>query len=299
VRAAISAGLLLAVSALAGCGGNDTPEESPAPVQRQMERAFPTLLGESAPVSSSIRPRLAPAGGELALRGSLAEGAVARGRSGGLWLQSAAGRLRLTAQLGEDPSEGRLLAGSQAVLFAAPDAGPLVRAAPAGFTLLSDLPKKDTPMRFELDLPRGGRLRALPKGGVGVLVRGPGGVPSRSLPAGQGVAATLSAPLAIDADGRKVRASMGVDGKGVVLETKAPAVARLELIPSGELGGGWFAYGVSHALRRSRYALEGKMIEGLCASEEGGALKPGEVEVSRQVAARQGGCPSLVETGSP
>jgi hypothetical protein len=213
--------------------------------------------------------------------------------------RSAAGRLRLTAQLGDDASEGRLLARSQGVLFAAPEAGFLVRAAPAGFTLLSDLPRRDTPMRFEFDLPQGARLRVQPKGGVGVLVRGPAGVPSPSLPEGQGVAATLSAPLAVDAGGRKVRASLRVDGKAVVLETKAPVVARLELIPSGELGGGWFAYGVSRALRRSRYTLEGKMIEGLCASEEGGALKPGEVEVSWQVAARRGGCPSLVETGSP
>jgi hypothetical protein len=44
------------------------------------------LLAESAPVSSSIRPALTPAGGQLALRGSLAEGAVARELSGGLWL---------------------------------------------------------------------------------------------------------------------------------------------------------------------------------------------------------------------
>jgi hypothetical protein len=100
--------------------------------------------------------------------------------------------------------------------------------------------------------------------------------------------------------------SVEADNDTVTLEVKPPAPAafpvgaRIEWMPAGELGNGWFAYGVDRALRRSTYSIEGRSIDGLgCASEEHGELGSGEVEISRQVAAREGGCPSLIETGVP
>lgn len=314
--------LLLGLTALAACGGDETGGQkarrgqSPSGERQTgrtlsaesqhaasgLQRAFPAALSEPTPVSRSIHPLLVPSGSDLMLSGSLARGGVASNSSSGMWLESAAGRMGLVPDLGDNPSEAGVVAGSAAALFASTaGADMLVRAAPAGFTIFVQLREEGARATLALDHSGEARLQSLPKGNVGVLLRNAGAVRSPSLPAGEGVAATISAPFALDARGRKVRASLGVDGNRLSLDLQPdnsptfPVVARLEWIPSGELGGGWFAYGVDQARRRSRYTVEGKRIEGLCAEEEHGVLGEGEVEISRQVAANEGGCASLVE----
>jgi hypothetical protein len=276
----------------------------PQQVQSELGRVFPTAVSNPASISASIRPVLAPAGTELSLSGSLARGGVARDPTDGLWLETAAGQIRL-APVADNLSPAQLVAGSAAVLFEG-EAGMdmLVRASPAGFTIYMQQAQERARVGFALVLPDGARFQLLPKGNVGILVRDPRAVPSPSLPKGEGVSATISEPVVLDSRGRRVRAAFDVDGKRVRLDLHPdeappfPVVARLDWIPSGDLGGGWFAFGVDRSLSRSRYALQGEPIDGLCAEEERGILEEGEVEISRQVAVSEAGCPSLVETGS-
>ena len=306
MRAAGTAALAAVAGLVAGCGGEERPPAAdPARTTDMLARVFPGSLTRARPVAPGLRPAFRDRGPTLALTGSLARGRVSE-RDGAFVLDTPGGPLRASLEDGVALS-ARLLAGRQAALLtgAAPDTDVVVRAAPAGYTtyVVVRRPADEAAFAWRIEPPEGGRVEALAKGNAGVILAG--GDAGAPAPGGGRVVATVSAALALDARGRRLKASLSAQGGSLRLRLGTsdgapfPVAARLEWIPSGELGGGWFAYGVPRALRRSTYRMSGKRIEGLCAEEEQGSLGPGEVEVSRQVASRARSCRSLVETGTP
>jgi len=296
-----------------------------------MRRAFPASVAPWQPAGRRLSPVL---DASLSVRGSLDGGRVAGVASEGFWLATGAGRWSIVPR-GASRAAARPVARRQVALLAnlAEGIDLAVRPTPAGVATFTQFRAGAAhSIRWRLSLPGDERVARLPKGGAGVFApsaqlepratlrtsprRNPAarpGVPplsdrlggAYSPHTGDRLAATASAPLALDARRRGVRSSLAVRGDDVTLTVDpggapTPVVARIDWIPSGALGNGWFAYGVGAALRRSRYAIEGKRIPGVgCASEEKGEIGSGEVQVTRQVAARDGGCVSLVEQGAP
>jgi len=326
---------IAATAVAAGCGGGGgepakpaTPEE----VTTSMRRAFPASVTPWRPVGRRLSPVL---DADLSVRGSLDGGRVAGVAAEGFWVATGAGGWSI-APRGASRAVARPLARRRVALFAnlAEGIDLVVRPTPAGVATFTQFRSGAShSIRWRLALPGDERVARLPKGGAGVfapsmqlepratLRTSPPHNPAASRPgvppfsdrlggaysprSRDRLAATASAPLALDARGRRVRSSLAVRGDDVTLavdpgSAPTPVVARVDWIPSGALGNGWFAYGVAAALRRSRYAIEGKRIPGVgCASEEKGELGLDEVQVTRQVAARDSECVSLVEQGTP
>jgi hypothetical protein len=340
VRATTRAVLAAAVLTLAACGGTKPPRVSPSEAAVRLEHVFPEAGEPSGQVGRDIRPTFVRNGQELSVRSALVGGGVARRAKSGFWLASGAGRMRaVPAEPGDDANEARVIARGDAALFAnaAPGIDLLLHPGPAGMdTFIQFREASAKTFSWRINLPGIERLKRLAKGGVGVLVPSGqaepratgrtaparndaasrpsisplsgklGGAWSPSIGSGRRLVARLSAPLALDGRGRGIPSSIEVERSRLVLTVEPdrsasfPVVGRIDWHPTGELGNGWFAYGVDRPLRRSTYSIEGRRIPGLgCASVEKGELASGKEEVSRQVAARKGGCPSLDERGSP
>jgi len=187
-----------------------------------------------------------------------------------------------------------------------------------------------------VELPGGERLIELPEGGVGVIApsdqlsrsangsdvrQGDGASPAQknipalsgklggayspAIPAGYRLVATVSAPLTVDRHDRTVPSAVNIDGDSVRLVVKrdasssVPLATRLEWIPAGNLGDGWFAYSVDRPLKNSSYVLQrGQRLKKLgCGFADRGTIREGVEEASRQIALRRNSCLTLVERG--
>lgn len=339
-RAVLFAATIVAAAALVISCGGDGDEEPVRPTSAEdaaasMGRVLPAAVALWKPPGPGLSPDL---DASLRVRKSLEGGAVDRVASNGFWLATGAGRWSILPR-GASRTAARTATRRQVALFANAAEGIdlAVRPTPVGAsTFVHFRAGASHSFRWRLSLPGDERVVRLPKGGAGIFAPsvqleprattrttaprnraaerphvGPlsdelGGAYAPRTGPDNRLAATVSAPLGLDRRRRRVRTSLAVRGDEVTLTIDPagnppfPVVVRVDWMPAGPLGNGWFVYGVPTALRRSRYALEGKRIPGVgCASEERGEIGSGEVQVTRQVAARGGGCVSLVENGAP
>jgi hypothetical protein len=289
-------------------------------------------------LGQGIDPSVDRGAGGLVLDGSLASGAINRDPEGGFFVGTDAGRLQASpVGVGAQASSAALVAGGDAALFAntAPSTDTLVRPDPTGVETYTQFRDDSAPTTtsWRISLPGDETLMLLPKGGLAVLAptdetdnrssTSPsvppagadgggsgedttGGAPSSAIPAGTRIIAVMTAPGAIDANGTSVDATLSVKGDTVTMKiaptasTAYPVVADPAFIPSGTLGGGWWGYGASESLYRSRYSFENRPTQdGGCGFYDEGGVDTGESEVVRQIAVRGHSCLSLVETGLP
>lgn len=278
--ATIGAGIA-AIAPLADAG-----DDPPGPAER-LERAM--LADFAAPAVASAA--------------SVAASAVHPSRAGTVTLATGAGRLTATAAAASELTTASTR--GEAAVFAGASGRDLgVRSTPLGFRSYVQFRNPSSrSFAWNLSLPGKERLVRLADGTVGVLARR-GGVAAHALPRGWRLVATISAPSARDAHGRRIASAVARGARDrLVLRLRGagsgPVVARMSWAPVGDLGNGWRSHGAERPLDDTTWTVQrGKRTRaGGCAYVERGTLAPGVVEEARDVASSTRGCRVVVETG--
>jgi hypothetical protein len=262
----------------------------PAYLQNVMRRD----VQDSGP-GRGINPRvLQQPGAAGVVKGALVQGGLSHAASGGVWLATAAGRLRLQPV---DASEGSTLTTSVAGRVARYQGGHNskgtdigLRPLPNGFTAYTQFRDLSVSpeLSWKVDVPGDARLQPDGSGGVEVVVpaaqtapeamtntsppeeggssgdatdRAPGGVFAFGLSPQERIVAQLSPPRAFDSSGRRVQGSLKVSGD-IVTETvgeeareAGPLIEEFSLSAAGRLSTEWSGFGGDAPLAHSEYSF--------------------------------------------